>query len=83
MESSTRTLDALCKDSATEIETLTKMRDGSASMFDGMMTELQKRRIALEELKEAMSAVSDTIEQRFLEIRSLRCTNNIGKSLYA
>jgi hypothetical protein len=58
------TLDALCKGSAIEIEALQKMKEGSAVLFDGLITEAQKRNITLKELKGAAGAVSITVEKK-------------------
>lgn len=60
----TDTLDELCKGSAIEIEALQKMKEGSAVLFDGLITEAQKRNITLKELKGATGAVSITVEKK-------------------
>ena len=61
MTPSTDTLDALCKGSAIEIETLQKMKEGSTILFDGLIAESQKRNMTLEELKGVASTVSITV----------------------
>ena len=71
MAPSANELNALVQGTALEIETLKQIKDGSVTLFDGLITEAHKR-IATLSRQEAAAKVVSTVDGNLQHIRAVR-----------